>query len=372
MKSNFIFIAVSAVFLFYFNNESFSQIKVTKVVDKNINTSQDGFYYSLPQTILKVDLAIEKIQKIRGPLADYAKEYLGTSDFINANSVSYRLANVTIEPSISADPQQVFYVQLPAEKPKDGSNIVFQLTPYGTLKAFDEVENNISNVEPSTLEQTFIMMEGNEDFRYFADYNRKKKVDTIVRKITIDTTTINRFIFKTSWVDKSSDERANEAAMQIAKIRESRFNLISGFQEVNYGESMYYMDDQIRRLEQEYLELFLGKEVKTIENHTIYYIPVKGKTQDILLKGINGSQVDILFTAGTSLAALPENPQEKNDNIYYRIPELATIEIFNQGSIVYSKNMLISQFGVVSAVPVGKTRMQFDPLTGSLIKIVKE
>ncbi len=128
------------------------------------------------------------------------------------------------------------------------------------------------------------MLEGNEDFSYYADYNRKKKIDTVVRKISIDTVTINRFLFKTSWVDKSDKEKANEAAQQILEIREARFHLISGYQEVNYGESMKYMNNQLKELENNYLELFLGKEVKTTDIQTVYYIPKKDKTQGYCLQ----------------------------------------------------------------------------------------
>ena len=72
-------------------------------------------------------------------------------------------------------------------------------------------------------------------------------------------------------------EKANEAAQKILEIREARFHLISGYQEVNYGESMEYMNDQLKELENDYLELFLGKEVKSTGIQTIYYIPEKDK-----------------------------------------------------------------------------------------------
>jgi len=347
------------------------QIKVSKVFNKNFNTSQDGFYYSLPQTVLKIDLVLEKIQKIPGPLAEYSKEYLGTGDYITTNSVSYRLVNVDVEPVISADPQQLFYVQFPTEKPKDEKSVAFQLTPFGTLWAYDDLGNGTYSSE-NRVDQTFYLMEGSEDFKYFADYNRQRKVDTIVKKISIDTTTIERFVFRTNWVNKSASERANEAAMQIAKIREGRYNLISGYQEVNYGQSMYYMDTEMQKLERQYLDLFLGKELKTLETHTIYYIPQKDKAQDVIFKGANSSPVEIFITVGNSLELIPDSPLDKSDNLYYRIPETAIVEIKNQGGVYFHKNMLISQYGVVAAVPVLRNKIQFDPKTGNLVKIVKE
>ena len=358
--------------LLVFNMQLQCQIKVSKVYNKNFNASQDGFYYSLPQTVLKIDLVLEKIQKIPGPLAEYSKEYLGTSDYITTNSVSYRLVTANVEPVVSADPQQLFYVQLPTEKPKDEKSVAFQLTPFGTLWAYDDLGNASGYNSENRVDQTFFLMEGNEEFKYFAEYNRQRKIDTIVKKISIDTTTIERFVFRTNWVNKSASERANEAAMQIAKIREGRYNLISGYQEVNYGQSMYYMDTEMQKLERQYLDLFLGKELKTLESRTIYYIPEKGKVQDVIFKGANSSPVEILITMGNSLELIPDSPLDKSDNLYYRIPETAIVEIKNQGGSYFYKNMLISQFGVVAAVPILRNKIQFDPKTGNLVKIVKE
>lgn len=349
-----------------------SQIKVSRVVSKNVNTSQDGFYYSLPQTVLKIDLVVEKIRKIPGPLADYSKEYLGTSDYITTNSVSYRLVNVEVEAIVSADPAQFYYVQFPTEKPKDEKSVAIQLTPFGTLWAYDDLGNVSNYSSENRVDQTFFLMEGSEDFKYFAEYNRQKKIDTIVKKISIDTTIIERFVFRTNWVDKSASERANEAARQISKIREGRYNLISGYQEVNYGQSIYYMDIEMQKLEKQYLDLFLGKELKTLENHTIYYTPEKDKAQDVIFKGANSSPVEIFITPGNSLEQMPESAPVKIDNLYYRIPETAIVEIKSQGVGYYHESMLIGQFGVVAAVPLLHNKIQFDPKTGNLIKIVKE
>ena len=106
MKFLIKYIAVLYLLMIFVSQPVHSQIKVSKVSNKNFNTSQDGFYYSLPQTVLKIDLVLEKIQKIPGPLSEYSKEYLGTSDYITTNSISYRLVHAEIEPvvtSVSAD-----------------------------------------------------------------------------------------------------------------------------------------------------------------------------------------------------------------------------------------------------------------------------
>ena len=372
MKSIFRYSSLFLLFLLFASKMGFSQFTVTKVKDQNVNTTQDGFYYSLPQTVLKIDLVIEKIQQLKGPLAEFTEEYLGTSDYISTNDISYRFINVMVDPIAEPDPDQLYYVQFPDNRPKDAKPVGFSLTALGTLAAFDIENREIVEQTETDIQQTIIVADGERGFNYFADYNRKKKIDTIIRKITIDTVTIDRFLFKTSWVDKSQKEKANEAAMQIAKIRESRFNLITGYQEVNYGESMKYMDRQLNLLEKQYLELFLGKTMKTIETQTVYFTPSKNNDTKTIFTGADGTSIKIkVIPQGTS-GKLAETPLAKQDNIFYRIPESTLIEITQNGTIHHRENIVINQLGVVAAVPLNKTHLQFDPETGSLIKIIRE
>ena len=372
MKYFFRFLPLLLILLSLFPLGAFSQFIVRKVHDQNVNTSQDGFYYVLPQTVLKIDLLIEKIQQKKGPLSEFTKEYLGTSDFIESNGVSYRLLNVQLDHFAEPDPEQIYYVQFPSDRPKDAKPMGFKLNLLGTLVAFDIEGGEETMVTQTDLNQTIIVSDQEDGFGYFAEYNRRKKVDTIIRKITIDTVTIDRFLFKTSWVDKSLKEKANEAAMQIAKIREARFNLITGYQEVNYGESMKYMNQQLVLLEKKYLELFLGKELKTVETQAIYFIPSEENNTKVLYKGSDGSVLEVRLTNNGITNNLPAKPLEKQDNIYYRIPESTLVEITENGTVHYKRKIPVSQYGVVAAAPLNGTRLQFDPKTGSLINIIRE
>ncbi len=372
MKNFFNYSGVLFLLMSLLTSEAFGQFIVRKVHDQNVNTSQDGFYYALPQTVLKIDLLIEKVQQQKGPLSAYTQEYLGTSDFIETTGVSYRLLHVELDQFVEPDPEQIYYVQFPADRPKDAKPTGFTLTPLGILTAFDAEGGQAALISQTEINQTIIVSEQEDGFDYFAEYNRRKKVDTIIRKITIDTVSIDRFLFKTSWVDKSLKEKANEAAMQIAKIREARFNLISGYQEVNYGGSMNYMDKQLSLLEKRYLELFLGKEIKSIENQTVYFVPSDENKSKVLYKASDGSPIELKLISSGATSKLAEKPLEKQDNIYYRIPESTLVEITENGAVHYKRKLAISQYGVIASAPLNGTRLQFDPKTGSLVKIIRE
>lgn len=360
------------IIMMYSTSNTYAQYIVKKVSGNTTNTSLDGFYYAIPQTVLKVDLVIENNKKIPGPLAAYAEDYLGVTDYISTNSQTSQLINGTVTPLFAADPEQYYFVQFPSDRSKDEKAHSFQLTETGTVFAYG-LENNVEEIAQQTdINQTFILLEGDEDFSYYADYNRMKKVDTIIRKISIDTVTINRFLFKTSWVDKSNKEKANEAAQKILEIREARFHLISGYQEVNYGESMEYMNDQLKEMENDYLELFLGKEVKSTDIQTIYYIPEKDKSRDIVYNSPDGNHIEIQLEMDDSTSQLPEKPLEKVDNIYYRIPQIATVKIIQNSNTYFNSLIPISQFGVLATAPLNRTKLLFDKQTGNLKSIIRE
>jgi len=350
---------------------SFGQFTITKVTTQPVNTSLEGFYYSLPQTVLRIDLVIEKLQQIPGPLSEYTENYLGTSDYIKSNSTTYRLVNANVKPTFEPDPDQLYYVQFPTEKSKDEKGTTFNLSSFGSLLSYNDDKSDES-AKPESIDQTLIFVAGENDFQYQADYHRKKKIDTITRKITIDTVSIERFIYRTSWVDKNNEDKANEAALQITNIREARFNLLTGYQEVNYGESMKYMDQQLLKLERQYLELFLGKESKTYVNQTVYYTPKKDAASGMLIDFNGNDKVEIQIKLGGTVGLLPENPATKPDHIYYRIPDFATIEIVQNGEVIYREKMAVNQLGVTAAAPLDKVKSQFDPKTGTLTKIVRE
>ncbi|NOX85474.1 MAG: DUF4831 family protein [Chlorobi bacterium] len=366
-------IALILLFICFAGQHTYGQFVVTKVKDRNVNTASNGFFYSLPQTVFRISIVYEEVQKIRGPFADYAKEYLGTSDYISTTANEYNILNVDVFPEVEADPGQFYYISYTAEKTKDEKPApAFHFTPFGTLLAVDDIKEGLPLPMPVNVDQTFIIGEGEQGFTYEADYHRKKKIDTVIRRITIDTVNIEQFLFKTSWVDKTPEDRADEAAKQITAIREARFNLLSGYQEVNYGESMSYMDGKLKELENSYLELFLGKKKKTVVSKTIYYTPSKGKVNESLLEMPDGSMVNIRVVPHELTDKLPPQPLEKPGSIYYRIPDEATVEVEYEDEVFFRKNFLINQLGIITTVPVSQTRLRFDPLTGTLTKFVRE
>lgn len=370
MKKIVIRLTLTTIFFTLIIASSIAQVTVKKVQSTDEVTSSKGFFYSLPQTVFKVEIVYEKVQSLKGPLASYANEYLGISNYITSDNIEYNLINVNLEMDSEPDPNQLYFVQLPTERVKDAKATNFSLSDIGSMSAYNAVPENASTVDQVNHDNTIIFNEGSSEFDYFSQYNKRKKTDTIVRSINIDTVTINRFLFKTSWIDKKASDKAKDAALQIEKIRESRYNLISGYQEVNYGSSIIYMDNKLQQMEDKYRELFLGKTIKTVETKTLYFIPNKNNNSVELMKFSDGKSI-VARIVNDNQSEGGNVPNSTINSLYYRIPASAEVVITSGNVNYFSHRYIINQLGSVSIVPIDNGSLVFNPQTGNLKKIIR-
>ncbi len=111
-------------------------------------------------------------------------------------------------------------------------------------------------------------------FVFQAETNLYEKTDTIIRKVVVDTVTVEKMYFEKKWVEKSTEKKAVEAANMISKIRENRFNLITGYHEIAFDAgTMSYMDQELQRMEKEYLSLFTGIKIEKTLNFSFTVVP---------------------------------------------------------------------------------------------------
>lgn len=359
------------------------QIFVTPV-QNNTASESPGFYYALPQNVIKLDFVIEKTEKIKGPYSEYAENTIGVQDFITKDETHFRVMDIVTTIEAEPDPGAWFFVEFDERGSKDARSLIFDLQDNGIILGADEAP--LAKKLTRDLTETTLVNAGNEKrFHYFAERNLYQRVDTIVRKITIDTTVIRRNILQSAWVDRNPEQKARAAADMIHKIRDSRFNLISGFQEINYGTSIVYMDTQLQQLEEEYLALFLGKEIKQLYTQAVYFVPKPDQKGSVVVAGFSET---LGLTEGTSKAnqvelTIDNNIQETfvksggakgkvSNGVYYRIPQSAMLTLTYQGKVYYKERRAISQLGTIAVAPVNKTRLQFSPESGMVTTIKRE
>lgn len=363
-----------------------AQINVVPVGSDTAPDQFEGFYYSLPKTLVSVEVWVDETEQLQGPFADYAGRMLGISDVIKNSNRSYVISGINLSIFQEADPAQFYFVRMPL---KGGVTLDLVMNHDATLRSLQARETDskkkasarIANIDPS---------------RSFVDVSLPdvvEKIDTVVSRVTVDTLTFERITFPKTYIEKSPEQKARQAADFILKLEEDRQKLISGFQEVNYSmESIRYMNEQMKVLQNDYLALFKGKSRITTTRLAFVFIPEEGSENKPLTlfrfdrnKGVldknstEGEQVTIQFsslklTAGVKIHA----PNRKSDKraaigLYYRIPEKAAFVIRKGSETLAEKDFLVSQLGVVSSLPArGVSVIEMHPQTGSIMRLKLE
>ena len=94
---------------------------------------QNGIYYSLPQTMLRLDFVIDEIQMEKGPLSEYASTYMDMADIVEYETTEYKLVDVKLTSVASPDPNALFFVSLSTGR--GGNKIQFDVMPNGIIRS---------------------------------------------------------------------------------------------------------------------------------------------------------------------------------------------------------------------------------------------
>lgn len=358
-----------------------AQLRVVPASNKSSESTTPGFYYALPMKGLKFDITVKKTEVLAGPYHTYAEKYLGLQNVPYTNNTSYEIVDMQLSTFIRPDPDQFYFVEYAERDFKEERTLELVLSEAGMITGFND-PSVASETPDIIIEKDEPDKQHRDVFHYRAENNLYEKIDTVIRKITIDTLTIEKEFYRSSWEQKSSEQKAREAANFISRIRENRFLLISGYQEVDYGESIKYMDAKLLELEKEYLSLFTGVTMSSTINYSYIIIPDKenaGNTislckfspsRGILNAGQQGNDLRVeIQPLGIAESLNDFNKKKGADGrigIYYRIPEYADLKLTMAGETLLIANLLLSQFGTVSFGPVYNPQVQFYPSTGSV------
>jgi hypothetical protein len=228
-------------------------------------------------------------------------------------------------------------------------------------------------------------------FRYYAETNLYEKVDTIIRRVVVDTVTVEKQYLERNWVEKSDQDKALEAANKISRIREARFNLLTGYQEIPYeADALAYMDEQLLKMEKEYLSLFTGLSYKKNLTYSIIVDPERtdaGAEVPVFVfserSGVKdpgasgGDKINMTIEALGDFGTLRSIADQKNSSggekgFYYRMPVMARIRINLSTDLNVQEIFPVSQLGSVSYLPTNVTSVQFHPETGSIKTLLIE
>ncbi len=338
---------------------------VTNLV-KNINANDsDGYYYQLPRNIIRIDFLIEKEQSFKGKYSSFAKEMLNTDNYIKENTTSYRIKDLNINILTEVDPNYIFHISAIDEKTKENFNVNLELTAEGIIQSFgynEYISKSIVNIPCKEFES---LSEKQDEYYYIPITDEEDDV---------------------SLTDYTEKEIAASIVDEIKNVRIAYFDLITGYQEVNYGTTINSMIEELKRLEKEYLEMFLGTKDTYEYIKTVYVIPEEGKTTIFLGKfseteGFNskiGDNIKINFkdsSVGNNTNKLSKDDIENTsfvNKLFYRNPANVTMQIMLSDDLIFEDRVTINQLGNLILVPMNRMKLIFDTNTGQILSIIKE
>ena len=366
----------------------FSQIEVRKVEQDFKPAEAGGLFYMLPKTGFSFEVKIKKTIKVPGPYVEYATEYLGIEDVISSERVLYELVEIHVKTFNIPDPEQLYYVVYDERQSKDEMDVELLFSGSGIFLGAGashemELPASVRYVKSEMPDEDSL----NRMFRFLAMENTYVKIDTIVKRISIDTLTIEDVSFKRSIAFMTTDQKARKAAEAIMELRKNQHNLLTGYQEVAYSEgTMKFMYNKLRKMENEYLDMFRGKIVQSQSTYYINFIPAGDDlntwlpifrfTSDNgfeLLDEGNGQPVFAKFESENEMMML-DSALEQSESVvdkskkgfYSRIPLMTDLSLKIGNDSYHLMKTLVPQFGKVTNIPKPYFNISLHPETGTL------
>lgn len=367
---NFIFLL--ALLVFVASTATAQKEDKRKVVTGAVVGPVEGIVYSLPQTGIRVHIKATRERFVHGPFQMYAQKMLGIENVPAADADRWNMDEMKLEVFSEPDAEQVFKAMGPAAQ-------LLSLTESGILAGINtSVKNAKTDIETNS----------------FLTKNLEKQVkftDMSIWSFYSPADSTKRF----KMVSKSIEQKAAEAAETIFNLRNSRFALLTNADDepLPDGKSFEVMTEELGKMEENYLALFIGKSAKEKYEFSFEFVPgqktVKGEVffrfsddRGVLPKSdLSGRPITIEVSKMENLASKQEglskseNPAAGKSGVYYRLPGMAEIRIMDGGTQLGGARFPIAQFGTTAPVPEdlldGSYRLEFHTNSGAVKSILK-
>ena len=332
----------------------------TTTFAKNVTPGQqNGLYYALPQTMLKLDFIIEETVTEKSPLSDYASNYMEMADYVDYETTEYRLLDMKVSTVASPDPNAMFFVTLGSVR--GGSKMQFDITPNGIIRSVGiDMSNGAEEVREVSATKPCCEQP--------ADYSDHKLINLIT-------------------AGKTNSQMAKEAADKIEEIRKAKFYLISGDVEMATNpETFKMMYEKLDAMEEQYTNLLLGNRVKRTVVKSVYVVPnkemptqtvAKFSENDGLTIGTAGSgaliTVQTLSMNTTETINAPSQSAVESmsyeNKVFYRLPETANVKVMCGNKTLFEDRLVVNQLGALLTAPLTNTKLVFDTETGQIVNM---
>ncbi len=335
-------------------------------VDSTVGLSTKGLVYALPRNVLKIKIDAIKSIIVPGPYGRFAQKYLGIIDVPIKKIDEWRIANIDIASAIESDPT-LFYSATPGDDSKIdflkicSSGLIIPITGFGVNStSVRNIKGNDSDINSFFTDLSITPFIASEKTTYYS----KVKHDSVFVRVPIQ---------KDMIIEKNIEEKARDAADFIFLLRKRRSDFLSVDADHNLnGDGLKIALDEISRLEQEYLSLFIGKSFAESSVHFFEYVPTQLEGESSIIfrfsssKGVlpssdlSGNPI-LLKTVPESIpesykkffqSISTENDKPLNNVIYYRIPISTNISISDGKVDLLNRRISICQYGLLVRMPI--------------------
>jgi len=351
MKKNLIIFVCSVL---CFSSNVFAQVPFRQ----GTALSQNSVIYALPATTIEIKAEAAREIFTAGPYARFAQKYLGI-EAEEANREAYFLKSLSVQPIVEADLSQMYVLEI---KDKNAAVNFLSFSSEGLLLSLEQTNVTANTFQFPTNTSAAFKDRGVES-------NLGSERVTLYRS-TQTNGEMNRVpVQQNQVVEKNPERRAEEAANVIFNLRKKRIELIGGDVDgIFNGDGLRAALDEIKRLEDEYLSLFLGKTTTDNQSAVFYVTPVAAQqkqlyvafrfsdTQGLLSESnVAGRPIILELLLDMKISNLSHMVSSSNDNklplIAYRMPEMIQLRINDGQTTLLQTRMNIYQMGKILSFP---------------------
>lgn len=338
----------------------------TEVATGTANGKDFGAVYSLPQTVLEVEVKVVKVSYTPGSFSKYAERYLRMTDVSHDAKEYWEFAGVNVRALGVPDSERTYFVKM---KDKTVAPLI-ELTEDGIIKSIN-VPYEKNREEAVTGGSKSAAAAG------------KKRPDP------------RKFLTEEILTANSSAKMAELTAKEIYNIRDSKNALLRG-QADNMpkdGAQLKLMIDSMNEQEEAMLTMFSGIEERDERTYTLRIVPDREMTDEVIFRfstklgpveadNLAGEPVYMSLTdMKTVTIPLEADKKKKLEGIAYNEPGRARVTVIkkefseSKAKELFKGEFSITQFGTIEYLaPMlfnNKSTIQvtFDAVTGRYIKV---
>ncbi len=334
-------------------------------------TFVEGVIYSLPRTGIRINVKATKETFRPGPYAAFAEQLLGIKNVRTKAAVNWAIEDVKMDVFSEPDPENTYKAM--------GLNLV-SLSADGCLAAINanSTSDKKEKVVTNTVGQKTEFGENNS-FEYFTDAPIYTAGDST-----------NNY----RPVKLGEEQKISKAAQRVLESRRIQYEIAAGLVDEFHpdGEAYKLSLKELKKIENDYLSLFIGRSTYEKGSFGFDYIPKSGKSEAVFriseengivpATDLSGKPVMIEFDIDKDLVqkyaglVKSDNPNAGQNGVFYRIPGRATVRLINDMNVVATARITVAQFGAVAPVPedilFGNYSIEFNTETGSIQSVVSK